>query len=77
MLTEKTQEPTPALTISVPGHVIALVQKSHELNRLWQAASDGSPESLGLRRQLERTQETMAVWLEHAVERQKKAAASE
>lgn len=77
MLTEKTQKPAPALTIGVPTYVLALVQEARELNRLWQAAPDGSPESLGLRGQLERTQETMAVWLEHAVEQQEKAAASE
>jgi hypothetical protein len=77
MLTEKTQKPAPAMIVSVPGHVLALVQESRDLNRLWQAAADGSPESLGLRGQLERTRETMAVWLEHAVEQQEKASASE
>jgi hypothetical protein len=74
MPTGKIPKPGAALTVSVPGHVLALVQESRELNRLWQAAPDGSPESLGLRGQLERTRETMAVWLEHAVEQQEKGA---
>lgn len=61
MLTEKTQKPSPVVAVNVPSHVLALVQEARELSRLWQAAPDGSPESLGLHGQLDRTRDTMAV----------------